>query len=101
MGKTSDEEELAAFPPMPEFNPYAAPKTPLAPSSRKQMPVEEGLWADGKVLVMTKSAELPDLCIKCGAPAEGYRLKRNLMWHPPAWYLLILFNLIIYAIVAS
>ena len=64
------------------------------------MPVDAVLWSDGRALVMSKQAELPDVCIKCGAPAEGYRLKRNLRWHPPAYYLVILINLILYAIVA-
>ncbi len=49
---------------------------------------------------MTKDAELPDRCVKCNAPANGYRLKRNLSWHPPVWYFLILISLLVYIIVA-
>ncbi|MCD6050616.1 MAG: hypothetical protein K0Q55_2019 [Verrucomicrobia bacterium] len=59
------------------------------------------LWRSGKILVMTPDADLPDFCVKCNAPATGQRLKRNLFWHNPLLYLLILINLIIYAIAAS
>ncbi len=50
-------------------------------------------------LIMGRNARLPDRCVKCNAPAVK-RLKRKLFWHKPAWYLLILINLFIYAIVA-
>jgi len=49
---------------------------------------------------MNKVATLPDRCVKCNASAQGRRLKRSLYWHSPYIYLLILLNLIIYAIVA-
>ena len=53
-----------------------------------------------RVLVMGKNAALPDRCVKCNAPANGNRLKRKLSWHSPVFYLLILFNILIYALVA-
>jgi len=53
-----------------------------------------------KLLVMGKDARLPDKCIKCNAPANGLRLKRDLYWHPSAIYLLIILSILIYAIVA-
>ena len=46
-----------------------------------------GVWRDQSTLVMTKDATLPDYCVKCDAPANGFRLKRNLSWHEPALYL--------------
>jgi hypothetical protein len=49
---------------------------------------------------MRPSAVLPDRCIKCNEPAVGYRLKRVLYWHRPAWYLLIVLSIFIYALVA-
>ena len=53
---------------MPEFNPYAAPVTDIT------RPALEGeIWRDGKVLVMTRQAWLPDRCVKCNAPTT-YRL---------------------------
>jgi len=63
-------------------------------------PTSVMVWRSGPVLVMNKGASLPDRCVKCNAPANGYTLKRNLSWHSPYLYLLIVLNLLIYAIVA-
>ena len=71
--------------PMSEFNPYAAPVTEITAPG-----FEEEVWRNGKVLIMTKRGRLPDRCVKCNAPSS-YRLKRNLMWHSPIWYILDLF----------
>jgi hypothetical protein len=79
------------------FNPYAAPKSDLAPVAVQP---GEGLWRDGNLLVMSKQASLPDRCVRCNAPAGGFRLRRNLTWHHPAYYIILLFNLLIYVIVA-
>jgi Na+/proline symporter len=49
---------------------------------------------------MTKDADLGDRCLKCNGPCEGRKLKRKLSWHPQGWYLLLLFNVLIYIIVA-
>lgn len=59
-----------------------------------------GVWRDQSTLVMTLDATLPDYCVKCDAPANGFRLKRNLSWHEPALYLLLLIAWIIYLILA-
>jgi hypothetical protein len=53
-----------------------------------------------RILVMGKNAMLPGRCIKCNAPANPARLRRNLSWHNPAFYLLVLINILVYAIVA-
>lgn len=82
---------------MSEFNPYRAPDAPL-PTGK--VLGEQGLWREGKLLLAAKGTEFPDRCIKCNAPAEGYRLKRTLYWHPGWYYLTLLINLIVYAIVA-
>jgi hypothetical protein len=81
------------------FNPYEAPKSDVAPRA-PFLEAGDGLWRDGPLLVMRKDAELPDRCVKCNTPAEGRRLRRNLSWHPGAWYLLVLVSLPIYVIVA-
>lgn len=49
---------------------------------------------------MRKGAILPDRCIKCNFPANGYRLERNLAWHPPVWYLTLLISPLLYILVA-
>lgn len=53
-----------------------------------------------KSLVMGRKATLPDRCVKCNGPANANRLRRDLYWHNPALYLLILISILVYAIVA-
>ncbi len=81
---------------MQEFNPYAAP---LADLSYSRDPNEVGVWRDGSLLVMNKEAELPDRCLKCNEPANGWKLKKSLIWHNPMLYILLISPLI-YVIVA-
>jgi hypothetical protein len=59
-----------------------------------------GVWREGGLMVMHKAAVLPDLCVKCGSPANGFRIKRRFFWHDPIYYWLILPGVLIYAIVA-
>jgi hypothetical protein len=64
-------------------------------------PAGGDVWRDGRQFVLAvEGTELPDRCVKCNVPVNGSRLKRRLMWHHPAVYLLIFLNLLIYAIVA-
>lgn len=58
------------------------------------------LWRSGNLLVLRKDAFLPDRCVKCNQPANGFKLPRKLSWHTPWLYLLILPSLLIYIIVA-
>ena len=48
---------------------------------------------------MTKQAPLPQRCVKCNAPTQ-HTLKRNLRWHHPALYVLIVVGFLFYAILA-
>lgn len=59
------------------------------------------IWRDGKTLVMTKDASLPDRCVKCNAPANGLWLKRNLSWHHPVVYLAIFLAFLVYIVLAA
>lgn len=59
-----------------------------------------GIWRIDKQLITRNETPFPDRCVKCNKPANGFRLKRQFYWHPPAYFLLILLNLLIYAIVA-
>ena len=72
------------FPPPPSTGVYA----------------QGGVWRDNDRLVMSKDAALPDRCVKCNRPANGLRLKRNLYWHNPLIYVLILVGFLVYLIVA-
>ncbi|MEK6280034.1 MAG: hypothetical protein AABN95_06735 [Acidobacteriota bacterium] len=58
-----------------------------------------GVWRHKATLVMSKDALLPDRCVKCNVPTPG-RLKRKLSWHHPAIYIIVLFAILIYLIVA-
>ena len=73
---------------MSEFNPYAAPRADVS-FGRTPAGDDAGVWKSGKLLVMTKDAALPDRCVRCNQPADGPRLRRNLSWHPAAWYVLL------------
>ena len=82
-------------------NPYAPPQASSLETTRQDDSESMGLHREGRLLVATKKATFPDRCVKCNQPANGYRLKRNLYWHPPAYYLiLIVCNVLIYALVA-
>jgi hypothetical protein len=78
-------------------NPYAPPSAD-ALSKGRHSDMSAEAWRDGKLLVVRKGAELPDRCLKCDAPAEGYRFGRTLTWHKPFWYLLIFVSIFLYAI---
>ena len=84
---------------MTAFNPYQAPKAPLyvAPT---RLELDGDCWREGSVLVVRAECKLPQRCIKCNAPALQPIKHRRYYWHSPAWYLLILFNLLIYLLVA-
>lgn len=83
-----------------DFNPYAAPRAETKTIIEDMNLLEEGgLWRDGNLLVCRKGTEFPDQCLKCNAPAEGYRLKKSLSWHNPLWFVLAVSPLI-YIIVA-
>lgn len=67
---------------MDESNPYAAP---MADISAIPLPGDswDGLWRDGKNLVMHKQATLPNVCVKSGVETNEPGILRNLIWHPP------------------
>src|SRR5262245_904322 len=47
----------------------------------------------------TDAEYLPELCMACGQPATTH-IRKNFAWHPPWVIILILVNIIVYAIVA-
>ena len=81
----------------PAINPFEPPKSEVesAPTG-----TGDGPFSDGDILVTSRDSVLPDRCLKCNRPAEGQPLKRVLYWHTPALYVLVLFWMILYAIVA-
>lgn len=59
----------------------------------------EGVWRDGNLLVMTKAALLPGICVQTNQPTAD-RLRRRLYWHNPWIYLVLLASPLIFIIVA-
>lgn len=82
----------------PPLNPYAPPSAPRGGLGNVGA---DGIYRDGKIVVVSHTATFPDRCVKCNQPAMGFRLKRKLTWHPSGWYALILVHIFIYAIVAT
>ena len=79
-----------------EINPYA-----VTTANPHMVPADysNAIFQSGNLLILHKTAILPDRCVKSNEPTE-HRLRRNLIWHHPLVYLVILVNLIIYVIVA-
>ena len=63
------------------------------------LPSAGSLWRNNARLVTRTEAVFPDRCVKCNAPAGGFRLKRTLYWAHPAYLLLLLCNLLILLVV--
>jgi len=82
------------------FNPYAAPEAPIEPSPPSPGGAP-GVWRSGRDAVfVSRHADLPPRCVKCNAPVPGPRKLRSFYWHSAGLYLLILLNLLLYALVA-
>ena len=82
-------------PPVGGINPYAPPLSELAPP-----PVPSGqLYRSGKLLVAALGAQLPPICVKTGAPATRF-LVRKYSWHPPWAYLGLFGGAVPYVILA-
>lgn len=83
-------------------NPFETPQTELPRSAFGRGPgglSTPGQWREGDILHHPRGAEFADRCVKCNAPAHGYRLRRKLYWHSP-WYYLFLIQIWIYVVVA-
>lgn len=74
-------------------NPYAPPKS----LQSAQSPTD--CYRQGPLLVVPAGSGLPERCIKCNAPAEMGKPRAH-SWHHPGWYLFVLFNVIVYAVIA-
>jgi hypothetical protein len=54
----------------------------------------------GNILITSLDVDLPDICVKCAAPGDGKRFKKTYYWHSQWVFLIVLVNIIIYALVA-
>lgn len=50
-------------------------------------------WRDGNRLVTVTRGSLPQQCVKCAAPADGFYGPRTFYWHHPALVLLVLLGM--------
>lgn len=78
-------------------NPYAAPEALddaiyQAASVENSFPNE--VWRDGKCLVVSKKANLPDICILTNEPTSGSRVTHPFAWTPSSFVLISLLLLI-------
>ena len=84
---------------MSEHNPYAPSKASLGggPSSGTGRVTA---WRDRRMMVMIPDAAIPGRCVKCNEPADEPTKERTLYWYSPWLYLLLLVNILIFAVVA-
>ena len=57
------------------------------------------VWRDGKFILTTDGAMLPDRCVKCNC-ATPQKVKRKLYWHHPAIYIAVPLSVLLYVIIA-
>jgi hypothetical protein len=58
----------------------------------------ETAWRDGKKVVTYNQNALPARCFNCNCAVSTPPIQRKVYWHPVAFYLIIFFNLILYAL---
>jgi hypothetical protein len=91
--------DTRGLPAVDNHNPYAPSRASLAGAA--VAPAEGGgAWRDGAVLVLSREASLPSRCVRCNEPAEEPTKSHRVYWHSPWIYLLILVNILIYAVIA-
>ena len=86
-------------------NPYQSPQADTRKPPVKMAPpaaaqAYAGPWRHGKLMVVNKLAEFPDICLVSNLPAEGSRLQRKFSWHHPLIALSILIAVPVYLVLA-
>jgi hypothetical protein len=90
---------------MTESSPTGPVPPPIPPATLQyQTPsalaTDRAVWRTGHLLITPTQVVLPDLCVKCAQPGDGRPIRKTFYWHSPIFALLILFNILIYLIVA-
>ena len=57
-------------------------------------------YRQGNRLVVPKGATLPPYCVKCAQPVTDAPFQKTFYWHNPLLFLLVLVNVLVYAIVS-
>jgi hypothetical protein len=78
-------------------NPYAPSRATLASD---EVRTGAHLWRLKKILIMSRDGDLPPRCVKCNETADEPTKTRTVYWHHPGFYVLLLINIILYAVVA-
>jgi hypothetical protein len=88
---------------MSDSNPYTPSRASLDAGAEGLQQASGGttLWREGKVAVLLRQASLPQRCVKCNEAAQLPSKSRLVYWHHPALYLLLLLNILVYALVAA
>ena len=81
--------------------PAPAPAWGIQPYQHQPLALQQAVWREEKKLVIVHGAALPDRCVKCNAPAGGFRLRRRLTWLHPAYLLLLFTGVLLYAVAAA
>jgi len=91
----------AAWQAAQQVNPYAPPAAvhPAAQAWGPPGAIPDGVWRQGKLLVVHKRAQLPAICVKSNQPATQW-LKRKLSWHEPWIAITVVAGLLLYVILA-
>ena len=76
----------------------AAGQIAAAASAVPAMPTAP--YRKGNRLVVPNGAALPKYCVKCGQPVTGELFQKTFYWHNPLLFLLVLVNILVYAIVS-
>jgi hypothetical protein len=87
---------------MSSRNPFAPSRATLdgGTATPHRVQGDSAVWRDGRVAVLLPDAPLPRRCVKCNEPAHDPTRTRKVFWHSQWLYLLLLFNLVVFAIVA-
>jgi hypothetical protein len=88
---------------MNDANPYTPSRASLDAQAEGLQQASGGtaLWREGKLAVLLRPASLPQRCVKCNEAAQPPSKPRLVYWHHPALYLLLLLNILVYALVAA
>src|SRR6185312_5268560 len=89
---------------MDDRNPYAPSQASLSvtePAATGGVGAGRTVWREGDLLITSIGAEMPRRCVKCNGPADQPTKARKVYWHHPGLYLLVLFNVLVYAVVVT
>jgi hypothetical protein len=83
-----------------DSNPYAAPRSDLNSGTGADGGADRPYWRSGALLIARHGATLPPRCVKCNALVNEPLKKARFYWHHQAWFVLVLLNIILYAVVS-